>query len=141
MNKETYDKIQKYLYNYQNTDKIISDIKSDIMDCSNLGYNNWIKSKTNNGITLEDKVVEAHTNKAILKIQKWKKLITDVLNYYKENSNIKYQYICLKYFKKLSISEIESKLQLDKYKQRDMQKEILQHIFLCSVKEKLLKNI
>ena len=59
--------------------------------------------------------------------------------YYKETDNIKYQYICLKYFDNKSIEEMQSKLGLNKKEQRNMQTVILQHIFLCAVKQKLLR--
>lgn len=110
-----------------------------MIDYTHLSYNNWIKAISNNGKTLEDKIIDVENNRVILKLQKWKKLISEILKYYKETDNIKYQYICLKYFDKKSIEEIQSKLGLNKKEQRDMQTVILQHIFLCAVKQKLLR--
>ena len=140
MNTNTYNKIQKYLYNYKNIDKTIESIKFDMLDYNHLGYNNWLKAISNNGKTLEDKIIDIDNNRVILKLRKWKKLISDVLENYKKTDNIKYQYICLKYFDDKSIEEIQSKLTLNKKEQKDMQVEILQHIFLLAIRNNLLKE-
>ncbi len=140
MNTNTYNKIQKYLYNYKNIDKTIESIKFDMLDYNHLGYNNWLKAISNNGKTLEDKILDIDNNRIILKLRKWKKLISDVLENYKKTDNIKYQYICLKYFDDKSIEEIQSKLKLNKKEQKDMQVEILQHIFLLAIRNNLLKE-
>ena len=94
MNSNTYNKIQKYLYNYKNIDKTIN---IDMIDYNYLGYNNWLKAISNNGKTLENNIIDIENNRKILKLQKWKKLISEILEHYKETDNIKYQYICLKY--------------------------------------------
>ncbi|MBO5005665.1 MAG: hypothetical protein J6D03_10700, partial [Clostridia bacterium] len=135
-----YKKILKYLYNFKNIDKTIDNIKLDMISYNNLGYNNWIKSISNNGKTLEDKIIDMDNNHVILRLKKWKKLISEILEYYKKTDNIKYQYICLKYFENKSIEEIKSQLKLNRKEQRDMQADILQYIFLFSIRKKLLKN-
>ena len=140
MNSNTYKKIQKYLYNYKNIDKTINAIKLDMIDYNHLGYNNWLKSISNNGKALEDKIIDNETNRKILKLQKWKKLISEILECYKKTDNIKYQYICLKYFENKNIEEIQTQLKLNKKEQRDMQTVILQHIFLYAVRKKLLRH-
>lgn len=140
MNTNTYNKIQKYLYNYKNIDKTIESIKFDMLDYNHLGYNNWLKAISNNGKTLEDKILDIDNNRVILKLRKWKKLISDVLENYKKTDNIKYRYICLKYFDDKSTEEIQSKLKLNKKEQKDMQVEILQHIFLLAIRNNLLKE-
>lgn len=140
MNSNTYKKIQKYLYNYKNIDKTINAIKLDMIDYNHLGYNNWLKSISNNGKALEDKIIDIENNRKILKLQKWKKLISEILEFYKKTYNIKYQYICLKYFENKNIEEIQTQLKLNKKEQRDMQTVILQHIFLYAVRKKLLRH-
>lgn len=140
MNSNTYKKIQKYLYNYKNIDKTINAIKLDMIDYNHLGYNNWLKSISNNGKALEDKIIDIENNRKILKLQKWKKLISEILECYKKTDNIKYQYICLKYFENKNIEEIQTQLKLNKKEQRDMQTVILQHIFLYAVRKKLLRH-
>lgn len=139
MNSNTYKKIQKYLYNYKSIDKTINAIKLDMIDYNNLGYNNWLKALSDNGKTLEDKVIDIANNRKILKLKKWKKLISEILEYYKKTDNIKYQYIYLKYFDNKNIEEIQTQLNLNKKEQKDMQKVILKHIFLYAVRKKLLR--
>lgn len=140
MNTNTYNKIQKYLYNYKNIDNTIESIKFDMLDYNHLSYNNWIKSISNNAKTLEDKIIDIDNNRIILKLRKWKKLISDVLENYKKTDNIKYQYICLKYFENNSWLDIQNKLKLNKKEQKDMQVEILQHIFFCAIRKEILKK-
>ena len=53
-----YKKIQKYLYNYKNIDKTINAIKLDMINYNSLGYNSWLRAISNNGKTLEDKVID-----------------------------------------------------------------------------------
>ena len=137
MNSNTYKKIQKYLYNYKNIDKTI---KLDMINYNSLGYNSWLRAISNNGKTLEDKVIDFENNRKILKLQKWKKLISEILEYYKKADKIKYQYVCLKYFENKNIEEIQTQLKLDKKEQRDMQTVILQHIFLYAIRKKLLRH-
>lgn len=139
MNSNTYKKIQKYLYNYKSIDKTINAIKLDMIDYNNLGYNNWLKALSDNGKTLEDKVIDIANNRKILKLKKWKKLISEILEYYEKTDNIKYQYIYLKYFDNKNIEEIQTQLNLNKKEQKDMQKIILKHIFLYAVRKKLLR--
>lgn len=140
MNRITYNKIQKYLYNYKNIDDTINNIKLDMTDYTHYSYNNWIKSKSSSGKTLEDNIANIENNRIILKLQKWKKVISDILEYYKKFDNIKYQYICLKYFENKSSEEIQSKLKLNKKEQKDMQVDILQHIFVHSIRKNLLNK-
>lgn len=140
MNRDIYKKIEKYLYKYKNIDTSIKDIKNSIAEHLQLGYSNWIKSKTNNGITLEDKIIEMENNRTIVKLEAWKELISEILEKYKKFDVIKYQYICLKYFDNANIEEITEKLQVNKKEQKDMQDIIIKHIFSCAIRKKLLKR-
>lgn len=128
------------MYNYKNIDKTINAIKLDMIDYKHLGYNSWLKAISNNGKTLEDKIIDFENNHKILKLQKWKKLISEILEYYAKSDKIKYQYVCLKYFDNKNIEEIQTQLKLNKKEQKDMQTVILQHIFLYAVRKRLLKN-
>lgn len=139
MNNNKYKKILKYLYNFKNIDETIDNIKLDMINYNNLGYNNWIKSISNNGKTLEDKIIEIDNNRVIIRLKKWKELISEILEYYKKTDNIKYQYICLKYFENKSSEKIQSQLKLNRKEQKDMQTIILQHIFFRAVRQKLLR--
>ena len=140
MNNNSYKTIQKYLYNYNNIDKKIERIKIDIMENLNFSYNNWIKSKSNNDLTLEDRIISVDSNKTIIKLKKWKKVIKETLKFYANTDEKKYQYIRLKFFENKSSNEIESDLNITIKEQKDMQKLIIQHIFLYAVKNNLLRK-
>lgn len=70
-----------------------------------------------------------------------KKLIQEVLKEYKETDSLKYKFICLKYIKKLSDTEIEEILKIDKYKQKDIRANILHYIFLLCLKKNILREV
>lgn len=98
MNNNKYKKILKYLYNFKNIDKTIDNIKLDMISYNNLGYNNWIKSISNNGKTLEDKIIDMDNNHVILRLKKWKKLISEILEYYKKTDKYKISIYLFKIF-------------------------------------------
>lgn len=134
-----YKKIECYLYNYEYIDEKIDTLKADI---SNLEYNQnyykWIKNKSS---PLEDQVIRnINMKQRIYKLQKWKKLITYVLEEYRKTNKLNYYFINLKYFNKELPIKIQEKLNLSIKKQKNMQIEILQHIFFIAIKQELLRK-
>lgn len=134
-----YKKIECYLYNYEYIDEKIDTLKADI---SNLEYNQnyykWIKNKSS---PLEDQVIRnINMKQRIYKLQKWKKLIKYVLEEYRKTNKLNYYFINLKYFNKELPIKIQEKLNLSIKKQKNMQIEILQHIFFIAIKQELLRK-
>ncbi len=139
-----YPKIEYYLYNYDKINNRITNLneQNDDFDYNHFNYGMWIKTKKNRGNSLEDQVVNKINNECIiLKLNLWKKLILEVLKHFKETNDLKYKFIKYKYFKKLTCEEIEEKLNIDKYKQRDIRAEILHYIFLLCVKKNILREV
>ncbi len=137
---QTRKKIEHYLYNYQAIDQHIEDIKSDISDPEyNQSYYKWIKNKSS---PLEDQVIRnIETNKRICKIKKWQSLISFILKWYQKYNITKYDFIKLRYFERYSYKDIEKKLNLSLKQQKDIQAEILQYIFLLSIKKDMLREV
>ena len=135
----TYKKIESYLYNYDYIDEKINNMKLEISNAEyNQNYDKWIKNKSS---SLEEQVIRnINMEQRIYKLQRWKRLITYVLNRYKKTNKLNYDFINLKYFNRKSPIEIQEKLNLNIEKQKDMQIEILQHIFFIAIKQELLKN-
>ena len=74
------------------------------------------------------------------KILKWKELIDEVINYYKENEEIKYKYFIFKYIKKYNSKIIEKALNLTENEQKDMQIEIRKCVLELAINKKLLRK-
>lgn len=133
-------KIEYYLYNYDLIDFKIDLLKTDVDNYEyKQTYSVWIKNRSS---SLEDEVIRNIGNEQrILKIKKWKKLISEVLEDYKMKDKTKYRFICLKYFRKLKSIKIQDKLNLSYKEQIDMQMEIINHIFVVAIKKNMLKEV
>lgn len=135
---KAFKKIEYYLYKYDFIDTQISILKLDIQDTEyNHNYIKWIKNKS----SLEDLVIKnINIERRILKIEKWKNLIDDILKEYKKNNKLFYNFINLKYLRKVNAITIQEKLNLSIKEQKKIQKKILQYIFDVALKNKMLKN-
>ncbi len=136
----TYKKIEYYLYNYDFIDAKVSNLKNEISDSEyNQNYTRWIKNKSS---SLEDLVIKnMDIERKILKLNKWKMLIDNMLKEFGQKNQLYYNFIHLKYFIKLNSSEIEEKLNLSLKEQKDIQAKILQYIFLLAIKNNMLKEV
>ena len=67
MNKTDYKKIEYYLYNYSNIDKLIDEIKDGLINSVNVSGSAWRKGITVCNNTLENQVIKIIENKKILK--------------------------------------------------------------------------
>ena len=139
-----YPKIEYYLYNYPKINNRINTIneENEDLDYNHFNYGMWIRTKINRGNSLENQVLNKINNECIIiKLNAWKNLITEVLENFKKHHPIKYKFMYYKYFKKLNTLEIEQKLNIDKYKQRDIRAEILYYIFLLCIKKNILREV
>ena len=59
---------------------------------------------------------------------------------YKKNNKLFYNFINLKYLRKVNAITIQEKLNLSIKEQKKIQKKILQYIFDVALKNKMLKN-
>lgn len=144
MYNSAYPKIEYYLYNYTKISNRINNIneKNEDLDYNHFNYGMWIKTMKNRGNSLENQVINKINDECIvLKLNVWKNLLTDVIKHFKDIDTLKYKFIVYKYVKKLTTEEIEEKLNIDKYKQRDIRAEILHYIFLLCVKKNVLREV
>lgn len=132
-----FKKLEYYLYNYEFIDRHIENLKSNLYNSDyNQNYTKYIKNKCS---SLEDQVIKnINLEKRIFKILKWKKLITLVLEKYKNSNLLYYRFINLKYFRKDNAITIQEKLNLKLKKQKDIQAEVLQYIFFVAIKNNML---
>lgn len=144
MYNSAFPKIEYYLYNYREISDRINKLNTQNanIDYNHFNYGLWIRTKLNRGNSLENQVLNKINNECIIKkLNLWKNLIQEVLKEYKETDILKYKFICLKYIKKLSDTEIEEILKIDKYKQKDIRANILHYIFLLCLKKNILREV
>ena len=137
LNNSTYKTIEFFLYNYNYIDLMIKNIIANKKDCEyNQSYTRYIKNKSS---SLEDQVIRnIDLERRIFRMNKWKKLIKNILEGYKESDDLKYSFIFMKYFQKDNNMEIENKLKITEQQRRNMKYEIINHIRSCAIKHNML---
>ncbi|MBP3801306.1 MAG: hypothetical protein J6I85_04635 [Clostridia bacterium] len=139
-NEDTNKKIEQYLNDYTKLDDKINILKSIIQDEEyNQNYARYIKHRSS---SLEDLVIRnMELEQKILKIRKWKSLITIVFNNYKFRNELFYKFLNLKYIEKVDPSYIQEKLNLSSQQQKDIERKILRYILLLAIKNKMLREV
>lgn len=129
MNKTDYKKIEYYLYNYSNIDKLIDEIKDGLINSVNVSGSAWRKGITVCNNTLENQVIKIIENKKILEFKRWQVLIKKVLVFLLQKYPKYYDFISLKYFQKQSKDEIEETLKFDFKKQKIIKDKLIEFVY------------
>lgn len=129
MNKTDYKKIEYYLYNYSNIDKLIDEIKNGLINSVNVSGSAWRKGITVCNNTLENQVIKIIENKKILEFKRWQVLIKKVLVFLLQKYPKYYDFINLKYFQKQSKDEIEETLKFDFKKQKIIKDKLIEFVY------------
>ena len=137
MNKTDYKKIEYYLYNYSNIDKLIDEIKDGLINSVNISGSAWRKGITVCNNTLENQVIKIIENKKILEFKRWQVLIKKVLAFLLQKYLKYYDFINLKYFQKQSKDEIEETLKFDFKKQKIIKDKLTEFVY----KNAKMKNL
>lgn len=140
MDKYILQKIKNYLYHYNELDKKIDILKSNMSNYEyNQSYGRYIKNRSS---SLEDEVIrKINLENRILKIQKWQELISEILQEYRTKKEIYYDFIVMKYINKESKFNIQKRLGLSLSTQKDMNAKVLHHIFLVAIEKNILKEV
>lgn len=133
-------KIEYYLKRYNLLDLKISKLSEYTEDQNyKQTYNKWLKYKSS---SLEDEAIRnIKLEQRIYKVRKWQSLITAILEHYKTKDKLKYKFICLKYFKKLTPIKIQERMNLTEEEQDGLRFEILNYIFAVAIKKNMLKEV
>ena len=129
MNKTDYKKIEYYLYNYSNIDKLINEIKDGLINSVNVSGSAWRKGITVCNNTLENQVIKIIENKKILEFKRWQVLIKKVLAFLLQKYPKYYDFIIQKYFQKKSKDEIERTLKFDFKKQKIIKDKLIEFVY------------
>ena len=129
MNKTDYKKIEYYLYNYSNIDKLIDEIKDGLINSVNISGSAWRKGITVCNNTLENQVIKIIENKKILEFKRWQVLIKKVLVFLLQKYPKYYDFITQKYFQKKSKDEIERTLKFDFKKQKIIKDKLIEFVY------------
>lgn len=116
MKDSVYKKIEYYLYNYKNIDKLISEIRENIIDSVSISSSSHLKGVN----TVEEQAIKLADNKKIYYLKKSKAIIGNALKLFKQRNIKRYEFIKMKYFDKLSPLEIKRELGYNEKQQKDI---------------------
>jgi len=129
MKKIIYKRIEYYLYNYNNINKMIETIEQDIIDNADTSVTAWLKSKNIDTNTVENQAIRIADNKQINTLKKVRKIIQHYLYVFKVKNPKRYQFIKLKYFDKLSTLEINKILGYNEKEQIDITNNVVSFFY------------
>ena len=129
MNKTDYKKIEYYLYNYNNIDELIDEIKNGLINSVNVSGSAWRKGITVCNNNLENQVIKIIENKKILVFMRWQVLIKKVLAFLLQKYPKYYDFIIQKYIQKKSKDEIEQALKFDFKKQKIIKNKLIEFMY------------
>ena len=129
------------MYNSQNIDKLIENRKDEIIDTINVTNRAWIKSLKQEGNTIEDIIVKFDDDRKILRLKKWQSFLISFFNILKKFERpLYYQFIELKYIKKLDNKEIMEQLKLNEVALKNLEIQVKWIAYRYAIKEELFKE-
>ncbi len=124
-------KIKYYLYIYNDIDKYIKQIESDIIDSSSISVNTWLRGKHCFTNTIENQAIALTSCKQIRELKQWKEKLSKILEYIKRYYPKYYDFINLKYFDKIKSNKIKDILKIENNIQSKIDKNIISLIAFC----------
>lgn len=96
MERQKVKKIKFYLYNYYEIDNLINKRRKEIIEQLKLVIMLGLKSKTSEGLTLEDQVIKLDDDFKIIEYKRWQVFLKEILVFLCKKYPRHYQYLVLK---------------------------------------------
>ena len=129
------------MYNSQNIDKLIENRKDELIDTINVTNRAWIKSLKQEGNTIEDIIAKFDDDRKILRLKKWQSFLISFFNILKKFERpLYYQFIELKYIKKLDNKEIMEQLKVNEVALKNLEIQVKWIAYRYAIKEELFKE-
>ena len=116
MKQNVFKKTEYYLYNYKNIDKLIDEIRENIIDSVSISCSSHLRGVN----TVEEQAIKLVENKKVYYLKKAKVIISNSLIIFKQRNNKRYEFIKMKYFDKASPIEIKRVLGYNNKQQTDI---------------------
>ena len=129
------------MYNFRNINKLIENRKDELIDTINVTNRAWIKSLKQEGNTIEDIIAKFDDDRKILRLKKWQSFLISFFNILKKFERpLYYQFIELKYIKKLDNKEIMEQLKLNEVALKNLEIQVKWIAYRYAIKEELFKE-
>jgi len=135
MKSDYYKKIEKYLYNFYEHESLVQEVRDYYISRMNISKTAWLKGNN----TMEDQVVRMMDSKQLNEIKRWIVFLKEALFFFKQEKPRFYEFINLKYFRKLSDEEMISAMNLDKSQVKKLRDKVILEIYTKAVKKSLIK--
>ncbi|MBR1654079.1 MAG: hypothetical protein IJ690_03915 [Clostridia bacterium] len=141
--KEIDKEIAFMLHNYNNIEKLIDQRKNEMIDnmeVTNRAYLSSIHSIHSN--TLEDVIEKFETDRNILRLKAWKKLINSFLSkLYDEEDKFYYYFIKYKYLIKMDTEMMHEKLNINYTEEKEIDIYLKWVLYQYAIKVELYKEV
>lgn len=136
MRSDYYKKIEKYLYHLYEPEVLVQDVRDYYISRMNISKTTWLKRQN----SMENQIIKMMDSKQLKEIKIWLEFLKDTLAFYKEEKPRFYGFIRLKYLRKRSDEEIQSVMQLDKKKFKELKNEIIGSIYIRAILNGIVKE-
>ena len=136
--KKAGKEISFMLYNSKNIPKLIEKRKLDLIDTMNSSPAAWLRSRNTDANTLEDIVVRIDEDRIINRLKKWQIFLASFFKILKNYERpIYYQFIEMRYIKKIDSKEIARQLNLTEKELKNLEIHIKWTTYRYAIKDKL----
>ena len=125
---EVVDTTLYYLYNYKFIDKMIEELKEDLISTNTVSLKTWLRGKQCFTNIIENQAIAIAENKQIKELQYWKKTYDSIFKYIIKKFPILYQYIELRFFNRADRKEIKNMLYISFENQEKLDRKLFRLI-------------
>lgn len=136
MNDKEFKKIEFYLYNYKNIDKLIDEEVEKYINNTNTSINTWLKGLNNFNNTVENQAIRIANDPKILELKKWKAFLTRMFIFLQQKKKSYYIYIKCRYLYKMTDEEIRKIIKMNELK--DLRLKVINYIYNKAAEMRIL---